>query len=167
VSRDHAIRPGDGRDARPAARQLAALGAVGAAALALLGAAQTGPGRSALRDLGVAGATEPYTELAFARPDALPARLPRGTSTVALPFSLRDREAGAATYRWRVQVSGNGPAQTVAAGVARAVRGGTAFAAPRVRIRCDAPRVRINVLLAGRPESIGLWAQCAPAGSGP
>jgi hypothetical protein len=133
--------------------------ACAAAALAVVGFAQTGSGHSLLRSLGVVGDAERYTELSFVAPDALPARVSRGPVTMA-PFRLHNVEAGARTYRWQVSIVA-GPRREVAArGTIVVPRGATRDVAPPVGLACLAPRERIVVALLDPAESIDYLVGC-------
>jgi len=135
------------------------LGMAAAAALVvvLLGAAQTAPGRSALRHAGLLGRAEPYTELAFARPSELPQRLRTGRNRLSVPFTLHNAEGGPRAYAWTIR-SGR---TVLARGSLRTAAGERAYVRGRFVAPCHDRRTRVEVRLARPAESIGFWAQCA------
>jgi hypothetical protein len=141
----------------PRAGRLPAL-AVAAVALAGLGLAQTDPGREALADLGVAAPSEPYTELALARPDATP-RIDDGV--VALPVWIHNAEGGARTYTWAATTRAEGGAPLRAATGRVALEDDAERTVPvRVPVACAGDRVRVDVSIGGPHRTVGAWVPC-------
>jgi len=132
--------------------------AVAAVALAGLGLAQTGPGRDALADLGIAPPSEPYTELALARPDATP-RVEGGV--VALPVWIRNAEGGPRTYAWTATTRAEGGAPVRAAtGRVALDDGADRTLRVRVPVTCAGDRVRVDVSIGGPHRTVGAWVPC-------
>ena len=127
-----------------------------AVVLAALGAAQSRPGRSLLRDAGVAGAAERYTELSFARPSKLPGKLLPGQRRVSLSYVLHNVEGERRDYRWTVAAGGDG----LAHGTTSAAPGERVVIRRSVTVPCRGARTRVEVRLARPSEAIGFWAAC-------
>lgn len=143
------------------ARPWAAVAAVAAAALLLLGLAQTSPGASVLETIGLKEPPERYTELSFVRPHQLPEELRAGAS-FDLRFELHNHEGERRSYDWSaVELSDrSGTSTPLAAGeVALPPGGGTIVERP-VELACDADRVLIRVRLADPAESIRFAVEC-------
>jgi hypothetical protein len=135
---------------------------VAALVLALVGFAQTPPGRSLLTRAGLAGHAERYTALAF----AAPARLPTVVSGSHLPlrFNLQNEEGATRSYQWTIVATAQGPPRVLAQGGAMVAKGRQLSVDRTVRVPCrGANRVRVSVQLAKPAEAIGLWVDCKAA----
>jgi hypothetical protein len=147
---------------RAASRRPAGLATLAIAALAALGLAQTGPGRSAVGGLGLSSGPDRFTELAFTAPRQLPSQVPTGTSRVALRFALHNAERRTTSYRWSIVQNGG---TVLASGPLRLDSGARARIDSKVHVRCvPGRRIRISVRLAKPAQSIGFWTRC---GRGP
>ena len=131
-----------------------------------VGLAQTAAGRSVLRDSGLLGSPDGYTELEFVDPTKLAARVAPGGSTVRVPFRIHNVEGGARTYRWSVVAIASGRPERVAAGRQDLASGQSRYLDPRAAIACTGGRVRIEVRLADPAQSIGFWVECGPGQGG-
>jgi hypothetical protein len=133
--------------------------AVAAVALAGLGLAQTGAGRDALADIGIAPPSEPYTEIALARPDATP-RIDGGV--VTLPVWIRNHEGGARAYAWTAttRVEGGGRPVRAAGGRVALEDGAEGTVRVRVPVTCAGERVRVDVSIGGPHRTVGVWVPC-------
>jgi hypothetical protein len=142
------------------AKQLIA--AVATAAIVVLAAAlaQTAVGKSVLRDTGLLGAPEGYTELEFVEPAKLPAQLTPGTQRLRVPFRIHNVEGGARTYRWSIVAISRGHTRRVAGARQDLAKGQSRYLDPHVPVACNGSRVRIEVRLAGPAQSIGFWVKC-------
>ena len=146
-------------------RRSAAAPAVVLAALALagLGLAQTDPGRELLGDWGLSSPSEPYTELSFAQPDALPAAPTDGT--VQAPFRIHNVEGGSRAYRWTATTrQEGGPAVAAASGRVTLAHGASTTVHARIPVTCAGERTRVDVSLGGAHRTIGLWLPCDGSG---
>ncbi|HEY3021987.1 MAG TPA: hypothetical protein VGJ32_17440 [Solirubrobacteraceae bacterium] len=140
--------------------RLLGMAAPAAMVLVLLGAAQTPPGRSALRHAGLTERAEPYTELAFARPSELPERLPSGRTRLTVPFTLHNAEGAPRDYAWSIEALDGERRTVLARGQVRTAAGQRASVERRLAAPCRGERTRVEVRLARPAESIGFWAQC-------
>jgi len=136
------------------------MAAAAAVVVVLLGAAQTGAGRSVLAHAGLVKPSEPYTELAFARPSQLPQRLPTGRTRLTVPITLHNAEGGARRYAWTIEALTGGRRAVLARGRLQAAAGQRAAVRTRFAAPCRGARTRVEVRLAQPAESIGFWAQC-------
>jgi hypothetical protein len=127
-----------------------------AVVLAALAFAQSGAGRSLLRDAGVAGAPERYTELSFARPSKLPGKLLPGQRRVSLSYVLHNVEGERRDYRWTVAAGGT----RLAHGTTSAAPGERVVIRRTVTVPCRGARTRVEVRLARPSQAIGFWAAC-------
>lgn len=146
-----------GRPAAPAV-------ALAALALAGLGLAQTDPGRGLLGDWGLSSPSEPYTELAFAKPDALPTRASDGA--VSVPVWLHNVEGGPRTYHWTATTRQDGGADAIAAGsgLVTLADGASTTVRARIPVTCSGERTRVDVSLGGAHRTIGFWLACEGSG---
>lgn len=143
------------------------LGAVLALALLALGLAQSEPGRSLLRDAGLSAPSEPFTALAFARPDDLPQR-PAAGAGVPVAFRIANEEEGRRTYAWRVverAAGGDGGGETLASGRVGVEPGAGATVRARVPLACAGRRTRVAVVLDDPAREIGFWVACPGPGA--
>ena len=142
------------------AKQLIA--AVATAAIVVLAAvlAQTAAGKSVLRDAGLLGSPQGYTELEFVEPAKLPAQLTPGTQRVRVPVRIHNVEATARTYRWSVVAIDGGQTERLAGARQDLAKGQSRYLDPRVPLTCSGRRVRVEVRLADPAQSIGFWVKC-------
>lgn len=131
--------------------------------LAGLALAQTDPGRELLGDWGLSSPSEPYTELAFARPDVLPAAPTHGT--VQAPFRIRNVEGGSRAYRWTATTrEDGGPAAAAASGRVMLADGASTTVRARIPVTCAGERTRVDISLGGAHRTIGFWLHCGGSG---
>jgi hypothetical protein len=134
------------------------LASLAIAALAAAGLAQTDPGRALLDRAGVAAPVEPYTELAFANPAALPPPVRNGRISVA--FTIRNAEVDERLYAWevttRVQPE---PDRRLANGTLALGVGQTRQVRKSIPVECDGRRQRVAITLGPR-QTIGFWLRC-------
>ena len=142
------------------AKQLIAAAVTAAIVLLAAVAAQTAVGKSVLRDAGVLGSPQAYTELEFVQPAKLPAQLTPGTHRLTVPFRIHNVEGGAHTYRWSVVAIAGGQTQRLAGARQDLAEGQSRYLHPRVPVTCSGGRVRIEVRLADPSQSIGFWVNC-------
>ena len=142
------------------AKQLIA--AVATAAIVVLAAvlAQTAFGKSVLRDAGLLGSPQGYTELEFVQPAKLPAQIAPGTRRLRVPFRIHNVEGGAHTYRWSVVAIRDGQTQRLAGARQDLAKGQSRYLDPHVPLTCSGGRVRVEVRLADPAQSIGFWVKC-------
>ena len=136
-----------------------------AAVLALggLGLAQTDAGRDALADIGIATPSEPYTEVALARPDATP-RIEDGI--VPLAVRVHNVEGARRTYEWTATVHGvNAIPQEATRGRLTLDEGASETLRVRVPVVCTGERVRVDVSIGGPHRAVGAWVPCGEGAS--
>lgn len=110
-----------------------------------------------LADLGVAAPVEPYTEIAFATPDALPT----SDGVLRVPFTVRNGEGAARTYAWTATTRpAEGAATTVATGRLSLADGASATVRARIPVTCAGGRTRVDISLGGAHRTIGFWLAC-------
>ncbi|WP_344449815.1 hypothetical protein [Actinocorallia aurantiaca] len=132
----------------------------GVVTVALLLAAQTGPGQSLLTAAGLRQAPEGFTELAFANPHALP-ELVLSTTVLPLPeFTIRNRTGHARDYGWTVTLTAGTETRLVAKGRVRAAHDGTAVVEPFSTFQCGTGEFTLAVRLEGSGESIDHRSAC-------
>lgn len=143
-----------------------ATGALAAAAVVLagFGFAQTGPGRSVLRDAGLEGHGPSYTALSFASPGSLPTQLFSRTALLDAAFVIRNSSGQRRQYGWQLEEIHNGQVRNLASGQATVAAGAAATVSPGGSggfvTSCSGGRMKIEVLLPGAGESIGFWMTC-------
>jgi glycosyltransferase involved in cell wall biosynthesis len=140
-------------------RLLPRAAAVVIAVLLLIAVAQSAPGRSALRAMGLTAHAARYTELAFARPSGPGASGPSTSGNLVLPFVLHNVEDAPRSYDWTIDASARGQATTVAHGQVHLTAGQRVGISPRVACVYSG-HVRIEVRLANPAQSIGFWTAC-------
>lgn len=156
-----------GSDKPPNSRRLVSrAAAVVVAVLALIAVAQTAPGRSVFRTMGLTAHPARYTELAFAQPSspgASDASTPRTGSqpqlNLGVPFVLHNVEGAPRSYDWVVDASARGQTTNVARGEVHLTAGQRVEVKPHVACNYRG-RVRIEVRLASPAQSIGFWTEC-------
>jgi hypothetical protein len=138
--------------------------AAAAIVLAAAGFAQTGPGRSLLRDAGIAGNGQSYTALAFASPGSLPTQLYSRQALLTAEFVIRNSTRQQRHYPWQVEEIRNGLVNLLFSGQATVPAGAAVTVSPGGSegfvTSCSGGRMKIEVLLPGAGESIGFWATC-------
>jgi hypothetical protein len=143
-----------------------ARGAVAAAAVMLAGVgfAQTGPGRSVLRDAGMEGHGPSYTALSFASPGSLPTQLFSRNALLDAAFVIRNSSGQRRQYAWQLEEIHSGQVRDLASGHVTVAAGGAATVSPGGSAgfvtSCSNGRMKIEVLLPGAGESIGFWMTC-------
>jgi hypothetical protein len=133
--------------------------AVGAIALAVLGAAQTGAGAEVLRDSGLAAQPERFSALAFAQPERLPTAISDGAEA-RIGFTVANREAGDRTYRWRLSTA----AGTIDSGRLPVRKGETSVATAAGSVNCAGPKTRLVLRLERPHRELAVNARCKTAG---
>jgi hypothetical protein len=129
-------------------------------AVALLGFGQTESGRSVLRSAGLSSRDTPFTELAFADPNAVPASLEAVRRPVGglVPFVIRNREGKYRHYTWALMVGDAAARRTVERGQIDVPANAQAYVNPRVPLSCRSRHVVISL---GDPRlSIDLNVSC-------
>lgn len=110
-----------------------------------------------LADLGVAAPVEPYTEIAFATPDALPT----GDGELRVPFTVRNGEGAERAYTWTATTRpAGGTAVPVASGRLTLADGASTTVRARIPVTCAGTRTRVDVSLGGAHRTIGFWLAC-------
>ena len=123
--------------------------------------AQSRPGQSALRHLGVVGPAQRYTELAFVGAQHLPTTLPRAATALHLPFTITNREGRTQQYGWSIlkRLSAT-MTQKLTAGEASLRDGQEAYVDPAVTISCTSYQTRVAVRLTSG-QVIDFVARCS------
>jgi hypothetical protein len=142
------------------AKQLIAAALTAAIVVLATVLAQTAAGKSVLRDAGLLGSPQGYTELEFIEPAKLPVQLTPGTHTPRVPFRIHNVESGPHTYRWSVVAISGSHTQRLAGGRQDLAKGQSRFLHPHVPVTCTSGRVRLEVRLADPAQSIGYWVKC-------
>jgi hypothetical protein len=132
--------------------------------IAVVGVAQTSPGQSVLRSLGLAAPRQPFTSLFFADPNVVATQtesVHHGTSTHEIPFVIANHQHRRADYAWRVTIGG-APGPTGQSSVAA---GAQATVTAPVTVDCrtaarTAAGVALQVTLAQPSRQISYWFRC-------
>lgn len=140
-------------------RAALALGALLVPAILALGLAQSDRGHALLRAAGLTAPREPFTALAFARPDDLPLTPPAGAE-IPVSFEVTNQEDGHRDYAWRVTERSAGTVATLASGRVGIDRGARATVRASVPLACTGPRARVAVELGEPARMIGFWVAC-------
>jgi hypothetical protein len=149
-------------------RAVLGLLAAAIAALAVLGFAQTGPGRDALASAGLTGRDEGWTSLSFANALTLPRDLHKIAGHRGLAFVVENRHGGPRRYRWRIEATApSGRTRTLAHGRVALAAGERRRLAPVLGQACAGPdgsSRRTRVVLAPPHHEIAYRAGCGPKG---
>ena len=124
--------------------------------------AQTGPGGSALGQLGLTGEPERFTELAFADAGSLPQGVARPGNRLTFSFTVTNSEGRPKDYRWSARERTPDAFPSVV-GTLSLAAGATEEVAVKLPAACPGARSRIEVRVDDLPEPIGFWVTC-PAG---
>lgn len=128
---------------------------IGAAALA-----QTAPGRSVLKTLGLRGGPAHYTELEFTSPRSIPLNFVQG-GLLHLDFDIHNVEGVSRAYAWQVvRTPEVGPSRRAARGVVLAGEGETVHVTALVRIPCRGRREQVTVRLVRPRLELSYGAGC-------
>lgn len=121
--------------------------------------AQTGPGGSALGQLGLSGEQERFTELAFVDADALPQGVARAGNRLKFSFTVTNSEGRPQDYRWSASERDPGAFEPVI-GALTLESGASEEIEVRLPATCAGERSRVEVRLDALPEPIGFWVTC-------
>jgi hypothetical protein len=141
-------------------RHVIGVAALAAIALIAIAVAQSAFGRGALRDSGLQGGDERYTELAFAQPTKVPEYLSEYRPTLDLPVGIHNGEGEARTYRWTATVTHGRRTKRLDWGTVDLGPDGRAVLHPDVKFSCLRGRVRVDVSIEDPKQSIGAWIRC-------
>ncbi len=134
-----------------------------AVVVVLAALAQTGPGYALLKDAGLYKDPASYTELAFAAPADLPARLTSKETPLRLAFRIHNVSGSSRGYDWSVVLVHAGRSKVAAGGAVAVPAQGQTTVAKTVPLACTGGRLQVIVRLADPRESIDFWTTCAPA----
>jgi hypothetical protein len=152
------------RHQRPSSRTFGT--AIALIAVLLLGLVQTGTGQDALASLGLRSDKNGFTELSFARPAELPARVPRTGEEPRTPFIVHNVEGRARGYEWVVERQDGAQRRVVGRGATGILAsGGTAYVNPPLSGGCTGEHVTTVVRLVGVAQTIDFRSRCAKAAS--
>lgn len=126
------------------------------------GLAQTPPGHAVLRGAGLFQPPASYTELAFTRPQSLPAQLLSAEALFDVGFSIHNVSQAARSYRWSIVTLHGGQARTAAAGSATVAAGKRGVVNRQVLASCVGGTLRVQVRLASPREAIDFVTTCVP-----
>lgn len=130
--------------------------------LAGIGFAQTGAGRTVLRDAGLAGNPPNYTALSFADPAQTPSQAYSREVLLSAPFVIHDASPTARRYGWRVVESYSGHQRQLITGHTTVASGGSTTVEWQALASCVSSRVQIQVRLAAPHQSVSFWVGCVP-----
>jgi hypothetical protein len=126
-------------------------------ALAVTGVLWTvSPGFRQQVELSFTKEERPFTELYFSDVGALPKRLPAGTTSLTVPFSIVSHEGAPVDYRWQVRVSDGNATRTADSGSVVLRPGSSTEVAGELPGVRAGRQYRITVSLEGRPEHLHL-----------
>lgn len=131
-----------------------------AAAVLLIGLAQTPPGHSLLRLTGLARPQTSYSALSFTEAGGLPAKVASGHVGLNVSFAVHNATASSNTYRWTVEVVHGKTTRSAAEGTVTIPQGGTTTQTRRVSVLCRTGTLEVVVRLAAPAESIHFRAAC-------
>jgi hypothetical protein len=133
---------------------------VAAMVLAAIGLAQTASGRTFLRDSGLEGGDERYTELAFAHPTKVPEWLDSYRPKLDLPVALHNAEGESRTYHWTATVRHGDRTKVLDRGTVTLAADGRATIEPKVEFSCRSGRVRVDIAVDHPKQAVGAWMRC-------
>jgi hypothetical protein len=164
--------PGRGRPVLPGpaetpaetanSRGLTALAVAAGLVVAVVGLAQTSPGHSLLREVGLYAEPATYTALAFTNPQSLPSHLSAAPAQVAVSFAISNVSPDPHSYSWSIVLEAAGQTSRVAAGEVGVPAHGHATVTRTVTASCPAGQAVMAVRLAAPAESIDFRAACSP-----
>jgi hypothetical protein len=134
-----------------------------AAVLACTALAQTQPGHSLLRNVGLYETPAPYAELTFSKPGDLPTALTRPGESVRVSFGIHNVSGDARNYAWSIVLMHAGKNTVTASGSVQTPAQGRSAVAKSVVPACVSGRLQVVVRLASPAESISFWMTCPPA----
>src|SRR3954452_23245275 len=118
---------------------------VAALVLVAIGPAPTAFGRDALRDAGLEGGDERYTELAFAQPTEVPEWLDEYRPALDLPVLIHNGEGKPRSYHWTATLRHGRHTKVLDRGTVDLAADGRATIAPDVEFSCRSGRVRVEL----------------------
>lgn len=136
------------------------LGSFGVLALLCVGLAQTGPGHSVLRDVGLYEVPASYTELTFSSSGELPSALTKSGTSVKVSFGIHNVSDTPHSYDWTITLVHSGVSEVKASGTAPTPAQGRAAVTRSVAASCDSGQLEVVVRLASPAESISFWMTC-------
>ena len=143
-------------------RGLTALAVAAGLVVAVVGLAQTSPGHSLLREVGLYAEPATYTALAFTNPQSLPSHLPAAPAQVAVSFAVSNVSPDPHSYSWSIVLEAAGQTSRVAAGEVGVPAHGHATVTRTVTASCPGGQAVMAVRLAAPAESIDFQAACSP-----
>ena len=143
-------------------RGLTALAVAAGLVVAVVGLAQTSPGHSLLREVGLYAEPATYTALAFTNPQSLPSHLSAAPAQVAVSFAVSNVSPDPHRYSWSIVLEAAGQTSRVAAGEVGVPAHGHATVTRTVTASCPGGQAVMAVRLAAPAESIDFRAACSP-----
>ena len=143
-------------------RGLTALAVAAGLVVAVVGLAQTSPGHSLLREVGLSAEPATYTALAFTNPQSLPSHLSAAPAQVAVSFAVSNVSPDPHSYSWSIVLEAAGQTSRVAAGEVGVPAHGHATVTRTVTASCPGGQAVMAVRLAAPAESIDFRAACSP-----
>lgn len=143
-------------------RGLTALAVAAGLVVAVVGLAQTSPGHSLLREVGLYAEPATYTALAFTNPQSLPSHLSAAPAQVAVSFAVSNVSPDPHSYSWSIVLEAAGQTSRVAAGEVGVPAHGHATVTRTVTASCPGGQAVMAVRLAAPAESIDFRAACSP-----
>jgi hypothetical protein len=136
-------------------RRIAVFGIVAIVLLVI----QSGFGQAVLKDAGISRQVEPFVELYFPSPQALPSLLP-ASDRLKLTFAVRYVGSANHAMAWRVSEKANKTQIGLASGHFVVAMNQTDVIVRRVRVHCLTKRVQLLVSIARSSTRITLWLVC-------
>ena len=143
-------------------RGLTALAVAAGLVVAVVGLAQTSPGHSLLREVGLYAEPATYTALAFTNPQSLPSHLSAAPAQVAVSFAVSNVSPDPHRYSWSIVLEAAGQTSRVAVGEVGVPAHGHATVTRTVTASCPGGQAVMAVRLAAPAESIDFRAACSP-----
>ncbi len=160
--RGRPLPPGPAGTANSNSRGLTALAVAAGLVVAAVGLAQTSPGHSLLREVGLYAEPATYTALAFTDPQSLPSHLPAAPAPVAVSFAVSNVSPDPHSYSWSIVLEAAGQTSRVAAGEVGVPAHGHATVTRTVTASCPGGQAVMAVRLVAPAESIDFQAACSP-----
>jgi hypothetical protein len=135
--------------------------ALAAVVLVTVGIFQTGAGQALLRQAGVVAAPPGYTELTFARLQALPYRA-ASQAKFNVSFVIHNVTGVTHDYQWSLWVVNNGHSHYMGKGNTTVGPGRGPTVTHAVTMFCSGGHAKIVVRLASPAEYIDFWSKCLP-----
>lgn len=128
--------------------------------LAIVLLVQAGPGRSALKRIGLVKPPPAFAALYFTDPVGEPVSVPVGRSRIPLSFTVGNGSQQNQSYHWSVLAVQGSKTKRLATGEVSVHQGGISVVRKTVTQTCKRGTLKVTIELASPSESIDFVASC-------